>query len=195
GAAAPQVQLHGGAARARAARALHEVDDLPQLRAREDLLQQSPHAGHLRDAEHAGGRAVDGGDASERVEGDDAGGDGLQHGLDVAAAVLQLRVLVLQVYVRLFQTVLGLQEVVGHPVERLHEGADLVVAARLDLVGQVAGRDLARALGELLDGAGDAAGQVEREPGEREDHDEGHQQEEQDVDALDRVLQQLELLV
>ena len=64
-----------------------------------------------------------------------------------------------------------------------------------DLVGQVAGRHLARALGELLDGAGDAARQVEAEPREREDDDQGHQEEEQDVDALDRVLQELELLV
>ena len=68
-------------------------------------------------------------------------------------------------------------------------------AARLDLVVEVARRHLSRALGQHLDRLGDAAGQVEAEPRGREDDDQGHQEEEQDVDALDRVLQQLELLV
>src|SRR5437867_128408 len=40
-----------------------------------------------------------------------------------------------------------------------------------------------------------AAAQVEAEPHEREDDDQGHQQEEQDVDALDGILHELELLV
>jgi len=55
--------------------------------------------------------------------------------------------------------------------------------------------DLAGALGELRDGAGDAPREVETEPREREHDDQGHEEEEQDVDALDRVLEQLELLV
>ena len=67
--------------------------------------------------------------------------------------------------------------------------------ARLHLVVEVARRHLARALREHLDGLGDAAGEVEAEPGGGEHDDQGHQEEEQDVDALDGVLQELELLV
>src|SRR5256885_5046557 len=48
---------------------------------------------------------------------------------------------------------------------------DLVVGPRVDFVGEVAGGHLACALGQLGDGAGDAAGQVEAEPHEREDDD------------------------
>src|SRR4029453_11227547 len=193
--AAAQVQLPRRAGRPRPPRALHQVDDVAPLGSAEQFFEQASHAGRLGDAENAGGGAVGGGPPAERVEGDHAGGDRLQHGLRVPSAILELGGLVLEIDVSLLQLALGLAEVVGHPVERLHERADLVIAARLDLGGQVAGRHLARALGQLLDGAGDAAGQVQTEPRERENDDQGHQEEQQDVDALDRVLQELELLV
>ncbi len=139
--------------------------------------------------------AVDGGDAPVRVERDHAGRHRLQHRLGVAAALLHLGVLGLQVPVGLLQLGLGGREVGGHPVERVHQDADLVVGAHLDLVAEVARGHLPGALGQHLNRVGDAARQVEAEPGRGEHDDQGHQEEEQDVDALDRVLQQAELLV
>ena len=75
------------------------------------------------------------------------------------------------------------------------EDADLVVPARLHLVGEVAGGDFPRPLRELFDRPRDPAREVEGEPREREHDDQGHQEEEQDVDALDGTLQELQLLV
>src|SRR5262249_34369439 len=112
-----------------------------------------------------------------------------------APAVFQLGVLVLEVQIGLFQSPLRFREIVRHPVERLDEHADLVVGPRVDLVREVAGRHFARALGQLGNGTGDAAGQAEPEPHEGEDDDQRHQEEEQDVDALDGILHELELLV
>ena len=122
-------------------------------------------------------------------------GDGLQHGLDVAAALLQLGVLVLEVEVGLLELALGEAQIVGHAVEGVHQHADLVVGPGLHLVAEVPGGHLARALHQLLDGAGDAAGQVEAEPGDAEHDDQGDEHEEEDEVHLDRRLEEPELLV
>ena len=129
------------------------------------------------------------------VEGDHARRHRLQHGLGVAPALLHLVVLGRQVQVGLLEPRLGQREVVGHAVEGIDEHADLVVRPHLDPVAQVTRGHLARPLGEELDGVGDAAGEVEAKPGRGEDDDQGEEQEEQDVDALDGVPQELELLV
>src|SRR3989441_11138195 len=195
GAAPPHRDLELGAGGRGAPRALHLRDHRPEVRAGEDLLEKASDGRRFVHAEHARRGAIDGREAPERVEGDHAGGDGLEDGLDVDAPILELRVLVRQVEVRLFELPLRFRQVVRHTVEGLDEDADLVVSPRLHLVGEVAGGNLARALGELLDGARDPAREVEAEPREREHDDQRHEQEEQDVDALDRHLQQLELLV
>jgi hypothetical protein len=89
------------------------------------------------EAQHPLGGAVDRRDVPGRVEGDHAGGHRLQHRLGVVAALLHLIVLRLEVAVGLFELGLGRCEVAGHPVERVHEDADFVVGAYLDLVLQV----------------------------------------------------------
>jgi len=195
GAAPAQLELELGAGGPGPPRPAHLGHQRPELGAREDVLDEAPHRRRLVDTQHAGGGAVDGRQAPEWIEGNDAGGDGLEDGFDIDAAVFELGVLVRQVEVGLLELMLGPGQIVGHPVERLDEHADLVVAAaRRHLVGEVAGGDLARALRELLDGSGDPARQVQAEPREREDDDQRHEQEEQNVDALDRRLQELELL-
>ena len=175
--------------------ALDERHHLPEGGPDEHLLEELTDRARLGEAEHPRRGAVDGREAAERVEGDHAGRDGLEHGLGVAAAILELRVLVGEIEVGFFEPLLRLAEVVGHAVERLDQDADLVVGPRLHLVGEVARGDLTRRLGELGDRAGDPAREVETEPREREDDDQRHQQEQEDVDALDRRLQELELLV
>ena len=106
-----------------------------------------------------------------------ATGAGWAAGFGRIASILELGVLVGQVEVGFFELPLRLAEIVGHAVEGADQHADLVVAARLNLVGEVAGGDLPCALGQLLDRARDPTRQIEREPREREHDDQGHQQE------------------
>ena len=154
------------------------------------------HDGLGAEAEHAGGGAVDRGDDAVGVGGDDPRGHRLQDRLRVATALRELGVLGLEVGVRALELGLRGGEVLRHLVEGRHEDAHLVVGLRgRHAIPEVPGRDLARAFGEPLDGHGDALGQIQPEPGHREGDDEGHEEEEQDVDALDGTLQELELLV
>ena len=104
----PQLHRELRAGRVGAPHALHLGDHGPQIGSREDLLEQTAGGGRLVHAEHAGGGAVDRRQASQRVEGDDAGGDGLEDRLDIDAPVLELGVLVRQVEVRLLELALGL---------------------------------------------------------------------------------------
>ena len=195
GAAPPEVELALDGLPFAAAQPRGEGDDVVEVVAGEDLAERLAGARCRRQAEHAGGGPVHRRETARDVEGDDPGGHRLEDRLRVAAAPLEFGVLGLEVEVGGLEPRLRLREIRGHPVERVDEDADLVVRARLHAIAQVAGRHLPRALGELLDGHRDAAGEVEAEPREREDDDQRHQQEHQDVDALDRVLQELELLV
>ena len=180
------------------AQAVHALDQRRELRmdgwpqdSRSGLAQRLT-CGH---AQHALGRAVDGGDATRRVEREHARGHRVEHGLRVAAPLLHLLVLGLEVPVRMLEPGLREGEVARHPVERVHEHAQLVVCAHRDLVVEVARGHRPRALGQHLDGLGDAAGQVEAEPRGGEDDDEGHEEEEEDVDALERLPEESQLLV
>ena len=101
----------------------------------------------------------------------------------------------LEIPVGVLEPGLGQGEVARHPVERVHQHAQLVVGAHRHLVVEVAGGYGARALGQHLHRLGDAAGEVEAEPRGREDDDEGHEEEEQDVDALEWLLEEPQLLV
>ena len=177
GAAASELDRELGAGRVGTPHAQYLGDYGPQARPREDLLEQPSRGCRLVHTEHAGPGAVDRRQAAQRVERDHAGGDGLEDRLDVHPSILELGVLVGQVEVGLFELPLRLAEIVGHAVEGADQHADLVVAARLNLVGEVAGGDLPCALGQLLDRARDPTRQIEREPREREHDDQGHQQE------------------
>ena len=110
-------------------------------------------------------------------------------------ALLDFLMLGLEVAVRLLQPGLRRGEIARHPVEGVDEDAQLVVGPHLDLVVEMACGHRARPLGQHLHGLRYASRQVEAEPGRGEDDDEGHEQEEQDVDTLQGLPQELELLV
>ena len=97
-----------------------------------------------------------------RVQGDDPGRDVVEDRLDVALPALELGGL-------LGDARLARLEVEDHLVERVDERPDLVGRRVLDLDVQVPPGDLPGGLGELLDGHGDAPGQVEADPARRED--------------------------
>ena len=65
--------------------------------------------------------------------------------LDVAAPIVELHVLPLEVHPGPFQLALAGGEFPRHRVERLHEGPELVARFRLDAVIEMAGANLARA--------------------------------------------------
>src|SRR5581483_6029214 len=104
---------------------------------------------------------------------DDARRDVREDRLEIAAARLELGAARLQVG--------------GHPVEGVDERPDLVRALAFDPVVEVALRDGARPLGEALDRDGDAAGEIEAEPGRGEEDDDRHDGERDRVVRLDRA--------
>ena len=180
------------------AQAVHALDEGSQLRVHG---RPQDGAGGLaeglgsRDAEHALRGAVDSGDASRCVEGEHAGSHRVEHGLRVAAPLLHLLVLSLEVAIGMLEPRLREGEIARHPVEGIHEHPQLVVGAHGDLVVEVTRGHRPSALGQHLHGLRDAAGQVQAEPGRLEYDDEGHEEEEQDVDTLERLLEEPELLV
>src|SRR2546427_5674913 len=91
-AATPQVELLLDGAGLRPPRPVDERHHVPDLGAGKDLLEELAD-GRLAHTEHARRGPVDGREPPERVERDDAARERLEHGLDVAAAVLELRVL------------------------------------------------------------------------------------------------------
>src|SRR5215831_11956320 len=113
----------------------------------------------------------------------------------VATALLHRLVLGLEIAVGVLEARLGEGEVARHPVEGVHEHAQLVVRAHLHLVVEVARSHRARAFREHLHGLGNAPRQVEAEPRGGEHDDERHEEEKQNVDALERLLEEPELLV
>src|SRR2546430_17207004 len=88
-------------------RPLDERRDVLAVGAGETLREELAD-GRLVHAEHARGGRVDGREPPERVERHDATRERLEHGLDVAATVLELGVLVREVEVRLLQPPFGL---------------------------------------------------------------------------------------
>src|SRR5262249_1109961 len=69
---------------------------------------------------------------------DHAGGNPLEHGLDVSAALVELQILALEIVARLLQLALARRQLAGHRVEGLHERAELVTPLGLDPVIQAA---------------------------------------------------------
>ena len=105
------------------------------------------------------------------VDGHDPGVDRVEDGLDVPLAGLELGRL------QVGGPASGL-DVGDHLVEGVDEEADLVGGRVLDRDRQVALGDLLGRLGQLLDGHGDAPGEVEADPDRGEDDEHGHEDQE-----------------
>ena len=145
------------------------------------------------DFEEAQGRAVDRFDLPVGPERHDAGGDPLEHGLDVLAALVELLVLALEIEPRVLELALARRQLPGHRVERFDQRAELVARLGLDAVIEVAGADLARAGGEPLHRTGDALGQVQAGPRRADQNHQRHHDEERQVDADNRPPQRAQL--
>ena len=145
------------------------------------------------DLEQAERRAVDRLDLPVGSERHDAGGDPLEHGFDVLAALVELLVLALEIEARALELALAGGELPGHRVERLDERAELVAGLRLDSVIEVAGANLAGAGGEPLHRTRDALGQIQAGPRRADQNHERHHDEERQVDAADGPTQRVQL--
>ena len=93
-----------------------------------------------RQAEQPRRRAVDRRDRAAGIDRDDAGRDALQNGLDVAAALLHLEMLALELDRRPVDLAAARRQLARHRVERVDERAELVVALRLDALIEAARR-------------------------------------------------------
>ena len=109
------------------------------------------------------------------------GVDRVEDGLDVVLPGLELGRL-------LVHGPAAVLDVGDHLVEGVDEEADLVGGRVLDLDREVALRDVLGRLGELLDGDGDALGDVEADPDRGEDDQHGHEDQEQEEHRLGQVL-------
>ena len=136
---------------------------------------------------------VDDADAALRVEADDAGGDALEDGLEVAPPRVGLEALALEIEARSIEALLARRELARHRVERLDERAELVVRVGLDAVIEMAGADLAGAGGEPLHRPRDALGEEQPHPGRADQDQQRQAEEEREVDALERLPQRVEL--
>src|SRR5580700_3503196 len=81
----------------------------------------------------------------------------------------------------------------GHPVERAHQVADLVVADRRNFVTEIAGGDLLGALGQQFDRTRNSAREVDSEPAGQEHHRQADQDQRYDVAVHDRLMENAEL--
>ena len=121
------------------------------------------------------------------------GRDALEDRLGEPPALLDLGVLPLQVDGRLLEPAAAGGQLVGHAVEGVDQRPELVGRLALDAVLEVAGADLARRRRQQLDRPRDALGEVEPHPGRaHQDHERDHQEERQ-VDARQRALQDAQL--
>ncbi len=140
-------------------------------------------------------RRVPGANPARRVHRHDAAGDAFEHGLDVAAAALDVLVLALELHRGALEPLAAGRQLAGHHVEGLGERAELVVALHLDAVIEAARADLVRGRRQQLHRPGDALGHVEAHPRRADENHQREHQEERDIDAGDRTLQHAQLLV
>ena len=137
-------------------------------------------------AEDAFGGLVDRGDAAGFVQGNDGGGDVVEHGFDVAAAFGQGPVLAFQADIGLGEVLAPFFQVFGHGVEGRDQVVDFVAQAFLVIAALASGRalgvqahahfspgDAAGAGDQGHDRFGELSGHAEAEPHGRQNDDQG----------------------
>ena len=159
------------------------VEDLGDLGG-EDLFDGAAEEGTLAaGVHHLGEGAVGEDDAAVGVEGGDAVGDGLEHGLELAAAGFEGGVGGGELDGGVLDGAAAVFEVGGHVVEAADEFAELFGGALADAVGVVSGGDGLHGVGERFDGLGDLLGEMQREPAGGEEREAGHHQQQEHVEV------------
>ncbi len=151
--------------------------------------------GRRIEPQEARGGAVDHRHGVRGVDRHDARRDPFENRLDIAAAALDLDVLALELEGRAFDFPPGGRQLAGHGVERFGQGAELVVALRLDPLIQMPRADLARGGRQHEHGPGDPLRQVRAHPDRAEQDEQGDHQEERQIEAGQRAPQHAQLVV
>ena len=141
---------------------------------------------------HLGEGAVGEDDAAAGVEGGDAVGDGLEHGLELAAAGFEGGVGGGELDGGVLDGAAAVFEIGGHVVEAADEFAEFFGGALGDAVGVVAGGDGLHGVGEGFDGLGDLLGEMQREPAGGEEREAGHHEQKQHVEIADLAALRIE---
>ena len=102
------------------------------------------------------------------VDGEQAGGDRLDHRFDVGTAAIEFEIVVAQGEVGGFDRGLAALQIRRHPVERIDERADFIGGFGIDAYGEIALRDRLRRFSQPLNRHRDAARDIESEPGRPE---------------------------
>ena len=160
----------------------------PSLRRQERGQRPPDRFGVELEIEQPERRAVHRGHASFPIAREHADGDAVEQRLAVAPAFHQLPVARRQLDIALLDRLLACLELGGHAVEGLDQDPEFVPGLRLDPVIEVTRGDLTRPLQERLDRFGDAAREVQPDPGDREQDDQRDEGEDQDVHPLDQPL-------
>ena len=132
-------------------------------------------------AEQPRRRAVDRRHRAAGIDRHDAGRNALENRLDVAAALLHLEMLPLELDRRSVDLAAARRQLARHRVERVDERAELVVALRLDVLIQAAGADLAGGRREHQHRPRDPLRQIRAHPGRAEQNQQRHHEKERQV--------------
>ena len=136
-----------------------------------------------RRIEHANQGMVDVSDPAIRVQRKNSGGNALQNGLDVLAALFQRDVGRAQFVAGGFDLTAAGFQLLRHAVERPHQVADFVGRADFHAIVQPPARNLLGSFGQRHHRAGHQLGEVQRQPGGRKQHQHGEQEQQLHVGA------------
>ena len=177
----------------------HAVFHVPKIGV--DIRLQNAGHGPVQDllgtrTEHFHGRLVGGANHVVSVHAHHPGGDVFENRLDIPAAFIQTLVGFPQLGVGLLQPAAAVVDLVGHPVEGVHQDPQLVHRRLLHPVVQVPFGKFPRTLGQGLQRNRDSSGHVGAQPDENDHHDQGGDRQDQVVAVLELfpVAHQLQML-
>ncbi len=128
---------------------------------------------------------IDVGDAAVGIERKHAGGNALQNGLDVPAALLQRDVGGAQFAAGGLDLAAAGFQFLRHAVEGAHQVADFVGRAHLHAIIEASARDFLGGFRQRRHRPGDQLGEKQRQPGGGEQHQHREQEQQLHVGAAD----------
>ena len=164
-------------------------------------LGRAEHSG-CREAGHAGieteqprRRSIERTHVAGRIDGNHTSGDAFEDRLDVPPPCLDVLMFLLELDRGTLEPPAARRQVGRHAIEGLDQRAELVSGLRFHAMVQMSGADFVGCRRQHLHGPRDALGQVQSHPGRRDENHQRQHQEEREVNAGQRLLQDAELLV